>query len=111
MDTAITLALTAAWIALGVLLAYGVYDAWRRVEPLPFFQVLERRGLSVAQAEEAAGREALAIGAVLATCASMLHQRGILRERGARILNYAGYGFMGVSMLLFVLAGLLGVPG
>ena len=51
------------------------------------------------------------IGAVLATCASMLHQRGILRERGARILNYAGYGFMGVSMLLFVLAGLLGVPG
>ena len=38
----------------------------------------------------------------------MLHRRGILRERGARILNHAGYGFMGVSMLLFVLAGLLG---
>jgi hypothetical protein len=60
MDTAITLALTAAWLALGALLAYHVFDAWRRVEPLPFCQLLERHGLSVAQAEKAAGREALA---------------------------------------------------
>ena len=60
MDTAITLALTAAWVALGALLAYGVFVAWRRVEPLPFFQVLERHGLSVTQAEQAAGPEALA---------------------------------------------------
>ena len=60
MDTAISLVLTAAWLAFGALLAYGVFDAWRRVEPLPFFQVLERHGLSVAQAEEAAGREAVA---------------------------------------------------
>ena len=60
MDTAISLALTGAWLALGALLAYRVYDAWRRIEPLPFFQVLERHGLSVAQAEAAGGREALA---------------------------------------------------
>jgi hypothetical protein len=60
MDTAIALALSAAWLALGVLLAYGVLDAWRRVEPLPFFQMLERHGLSVTQAEEVAGGEAVA---------------------------------------------------
>ena len=59
MDTAIDLVLTAAWVALGALLLYGAFDAWRRVEPLPFFQVLKRYGLSVTQAEEAAGREAL----------------------------------------------------
>ena len=67
MDTAISLALTGAWLALGVLLAYRVYDGWRRVEPLPFFQVLERHGVSVTQAEAAAGREALA--AALQRCA------------------------------------------
>jgi hypothetical protein len=50
-----------------------------------------------------------AIGAVLATAASMLQRRGIVGERGARILNYAGYGVMGASMLLFVFAGLRGV--
>ena len=60
MDTALDLTLTAAWLALGALLAYGVYDAWRHPEPLPFFQVLKRHGLSVTQAEEAAGSEALA---------------------------------------------------
>jgi hypothetical protein len=48
------------------------------------------------------------LGAVLATAASMLQRRGIVGERGARILNYAGYGFMGASMVLFALAGLLG---
>ena len=46
------------------------------------------------------------LGAVLATAASVLHRRGMVNERGAQILNYAGYGFMGASMLLFVLAGL-----
>jgi len=46
------------------------------------------------------------IGAVLATAASLLQSRGIIGQRGARILNYAGYGVMGVSMLLFALAGL-----
>jgi len=38
----------------------------------------------------------------------MLQKRGIVGERGAKILNYAGYGVMAASMLLFVLAGLLG---
>lgn len=60
MDTAIDLALTAAWVALGVLLLYGAFDAWRRVEPLPLFQVLKRYGLSITQAEQAAVRESFA---------------------------------------------------
>jgi hypothetical protein len=51
------------------------------------------------------------IGAVFATAASMLQKRGLVGERGAKILNYVGYGVMGASMLLFVLAGLRGVPG
>jgi hypothetical protein len=51
------------------------------------------------------------LGAVLATAASMLQRRGIVGERGARMLNYAGYGFMGASMVLFALAGLLGTTG
>ena len=67
MDTSIDLVLTVAGLALGALLAYHVFAAWRRVEPLPFFQVLERHGLSVTQAEEAAGPEALA--AALRRCA------------------------------------------
>ena len=50
------------------------------------------------------------IGAVLATAASMLQKRGLVSERDARILNYAGYGVMGASMLLFVFAGLRGAP-
>ena len=47
------------------------------------------------------------IGAVLSTAASFLRRRGRLSERSAHILNYAGYGVMGASMLLFALAGLL----
>jgi hypothetical protein len=50
------------------------------------------------------------IGAVLATAASYMETRGKVSARGARLLNYAGYGFMGASMLLFALAGLLGIP-
>lgn len=50
------------------------------------------------------------IGAVLSTAASLLHARGRLGESGARKLNFAGYAFMGVSMALFVLAGLRGAP-
>ena len=50
---------------------------------------------------------ALAIlGAVLSSLASFLQTRGRVSEKTARVLNYAGYGVMGVSMLLFVLAGL-----
>lgn len=47
-------------------------------------------------------------GAVLSTAASLLQSRGRLGERGARKLNYAGYAFMGLSMALFVAAGLRG---
>lgn len=55
---------------------------------------------------------ALAVaGGALAALASFLQMRGFLGERGARNLNYAGYAFMGASMLLFTLAGLLGGPG
>jgi hypothetical protein len=46
------------------------------------------------------------LGALLSTGASLLQARGFLNERNARLLNYAGYGAMGLSMLLFVLAGL-----
>lgn len=49
-------------------------------------------------------------GAVLSVLASMLQTRGKVSERGARNLNYAGYAFMGASMVLFVLAGLTGAP-
>jgi hypothetical protein len=46
------------------------------------------------------------IGAVLSTSASFLRTRGYVSEKTGKALNYAGYGVMGVSMLLFVLAGL-----
>lgn len=77
MDTAISLALTAAWLALGVLLAYHVLDSWRRVEPLPFFGVLKRYGLSLTQVEKAAGPEALA--AALRRCASCRDRKACAR--------------------------------
>ena len=49
---------------------------------------------------------ALAIaGGVFAVLASWLQMRGSIGEKRARVLNYAAYGFMGASMLLFVLAG------
>jgi hypothetical protein len=48
------------------------------------------------------------VGAVLSTAASFLQARGRIAAQTARALNVAGYGFMGASMILFVLAGLLG---
>ncbi|HWM44942.1 MAG TPA: hypothetical protein VNP36_21090 [Burkholderiales bacterium] len=45
-------------------------------------------------------------GAVLSTAASFLQARNYVSERTGKALNYAGYGVMGASMLLFVLAGL-----
>ena len=51
---------------------------------------------------------ALAIlGALLASAASFLQMRGYVSAAISRGLNWAGYGVMGASMLLFVLAGLL----
>jgi hypothetical protein len=46
------------------------------------------------------------IGAVLATAASFLQTRGYVGEKAGKAINYAGYGVMGASMALFVLAGL-----
>ena len=50
---------------------------------------------------------ALAIlGAALSTLASFLQTRGRISPKAGNVLNYAGYGCMGVSMVLFALAGL-----
>jgi len=48
------------------------------------------------------------LGAVLSFSASFLQVRGYVGEKASRVLNWTGYGFMGASMLLFALAGLLG---
>lgn len=48
------------------------------------------------------------LGALLATAASFLQVRGYVSEKTSKAMNYAGYGVMGASMLLFVLAGLWG---
>jgi hypothetical protein len=46
------------------------------------------------------------LGAVLCSLAAYLQTRGRVSEKTGRALNYAGYGVMAASMLLFVLAGL-----
>jgi len=46
------------------------------------------------------------LGAVLCSLASYLQTRGRVSEKTGKALNYAGYGAMAASMLLFVLAGL-----
>ena len=51
------------------------------------------------------------LGAGCSVAASVLQKRGVVAERGAHRLNLVGYACMGASMLLFVLAGLRGVPG
>jgi hypothetical protein len=48
------------------------------------------------------------LGAVLSSSASFLQLRGTIGNKTSRALNWAGYAFMGASMLLFALAGLLG---
>ena len=87
MDTSIDLVLTVAGLALGALLAYHLFAEWRRVEPLPFFQVLKRHGLSVTQVEEAAGREALA--AALRRCALCSDRKACAR---ALVVDWLGRG-------------------
>lgn len=49
-------------------------------------------------------------GGICSAAASLLQVRGMVSERRARQLNYAGYAFMGASMVLFALAGLTGAP-
>jgi len=46
------------------------------------------------------------LGAILSSSASFLQMRGYVSAQTAKALNWAGYGLMGASMLLFVLAGL-----
>ena len=46
------------------------------------------------------------LGAALSSSASFLQTRGYVGAKAARAINYAGYGCMGVSMVLFALAGL-----
>ena len=46
------------------------------------------------------------LGAILSSSASFLQMRGYVSEKTGRALNWAGYGAMGASMLLFALAGL-----
>lgn len=48
------------------------------------------------------------LGAVLAGAASVLQAR--IGPAQAKRLNLAGYGAMGLSMLLFIVAGLRGPP-
>lgn len=45
------------------------------------------------------------IGGVASTLAPMLQSRGWISAARARQLNIAGYGFMIVSMLCFIIAG------
>jgi hypothetical protein len=48
------------------------------------------------------------LGAVLSTAASLLQVRKIVSEKNAMLMHYAGYGAMGLSMLLFIVAGFRG---
>jgi hypothetical protein len=47
------------------------------------------------------------LGAVLSTAASFLQMRGYVSEKVGKAINWAGYGFMGASMVVFALAGLI----
>ena len=48
------------------------------------------------------------LGAIFSTAASVLQVRGTIGAARARQLNLAGYLFMGVSMLLFIVVGYRG---
>jgi hypothetical protein len=45
------------------------------------------------------------MGALCSTAASLLQAKGRLQPGRARQLHYSGYGFMALSMLLFIIAG------
>jgi hypothetical protein len=45
------------------------------------------------------------LGALPSTAAGWLKARGSITEARARQLNVAGYGLMGLSMLLFIIVG------
>ena len=46
------------------------------------------------------------IGGLLSLCVAVLASRGALSENAIKNLNKLAYGFMGLSMLLFIAAGL-----
>ena len=46
------------------------------------------------------------IGGLLSLCVTVLASRGTLSENAIKNLNKVAYGFMGLSMLLFIAAGL-----
>lgn len=46
------------------------------------------------------------IGGILSLCVTVLASRGALSENAIKNLNKLAYGFMGLSMLLFIAAGL-----
>ncbi|HEX7219760.1 MAG TPA: hypothetical protein VF280_11135 [Burkholderiales bacterium] len=48
------------------------------------------------------------LGAIFSTAASVLQVRGTIGAARARQLNVAGYAFMGISMLLFIVVGYRG---
>ena len=55
MDNLVMVTVAAAWLAILVMLAWGVAASWRRVlsdqDPLPFFGMLQRRGLVLERLE------------------------------------------------------------
>ena len=46
------------------------------------------------------------IGGLLSLCVTVLASRGALSENAIKNLNKLAYGFMGLSMMLFIAAGL-----
>ena len=51
------------------------------------------------------------LGGIASVAASVLQVRGAISALRARKLNLAGYVFMGISMLLFIAAGMRGGEG
>lgn len=48
------------------------------------------------------------VGAVVSVAASMLHRQGRVSPERAKLINRIGYGFMWVSVTLFIIAGFRG---
>ena len=64
MEKLVAVAVGAAWLAILIMLIWGIVSGVRRQlrheGPLPLFAVLEGRGLAVSRVEQAAGVEQLA---------------------------------------------------
>lgn len=59
MNAYVDAMMTVAWLAIAVMLLWGLADGVRKVlsspEPLPFFRMLKRQGLTLTQVEEVVG--------------------------------------------------------